>query len=62
LNTIERVCRSCVGSPLDVYELRSVRHRVESDDEIAGQLHRQHRLLAGWQLDRIDRELGEAVS
>ena len=47
---------------LDVDELRSVRYRIEDDDEIIRQLHRQHRLFAGRQLDRIEGDLGEAVS
>ena len=46
---------------LDVDELRAVGHRIERDDEIVGQLHRQHRALARRQLDRIDGEVGEAL-
>src|SRR6202522_3103675 len=46
---------------LDVDELRSMRHWIEYDHKLLGQLHRQDRLLARRQLYRIDRELRETV-
>ena len=47
---------------LDVNELGAVRHRIEDNDELLRQLHRQHGLFARRKLDRIDRELGQAVA
>ncbi len=47
---------------LDVEKLRPVRHRIEDDDEVIGQLHREHRFFAGGEFDRIDGELGDAVT
>lgn len=46
---------------LDVDELRAVRHRIEHDDEVVRQLHRQHGAFAGRQFDGIDGELGERL-
>ena len=42
-----------------VDEMRGVRHRLEHDHELGRQLQRHQRLLAGRQLDRIDRDLLE---
>ena len=42
---------------LHVEELRRVRHRVEDDHELRRQLQRQDGLLAGRQLDRLERDL-----
>ena len=47
---------------LDVDELGAVGHRIEGDDEFARQLHRQHRLAAGRQVDRVYGEFGETVA
>jgi hypothetical protein len=47
---------------LDVDELGAVRHRIEGNDKVLGQLYRQHRLFARRQLDRIDGEFGKTFA
>ena len=42
---------------LDIQKMRRMRHRLEHDHELIGQLQRQHRLLARRQLDRLERDL-----
>jgi hypothetical protein len=47
---------------LNVDELGAVCHRIEGDDKVLRQLHRQHRLFARRQLDRIDGEFGKTFA
>ncbi len=42
---------------LDVDEMRGMRHRLEHDDELGRQLHRDLSLLAGAKFDRVDGDL-----